>query len=160
MDISTIVLYAFAVVLLVVSFIKSRKKTKSALKKGWMAFVKILPVLIPLFILVGVVLSVVTPDMIQKLLGEDSGVVGVMIGMFTGSIAFIPPFVAYPLGADLLKSGAGYPQVAAFVTTLMAVGIVYWAAEKKFFGQKAVILRNTLGFLASGIVAFVIWRVM
>ncbi len=77
--------------------------------------------------------------------------------MLVGSIAFMPPFVTFPLGAELLNNGAGYPQVAAFVTTLMAVGLVYWAAEVKFFGQKAVALRNGLAFLASGIVAIVVW---
>ena len=160
MDISTVILYAAAIILLAISLVKDRKKTKAAIKKGWMAFLKILPVLIPLFIIVGVVLSVVSPGMIRNLLGENSGILGVAIGMIAGSIAFIPPFVAFPLGADLLSNGAGYPQVAAFITTLMAVGIVYWAAEKKFFGQKAVVLRNSLAFVASGIVAFVIWGVM
>ena len=160
MDISTIILYSVAIVLLIISFVKDKKKTKAAVKKGWMAFKKIVPVLIPLFIIVGVVLSVITPEMIRFVLGENSGIAGVAIGMVAGSIAFIPPFVAFPLGADLLENGAGYPQVAAFVTTLMAVGIVYWAAEKKFFGNKAVILRNTLAFVASGVVAFVIWGIM
>ena len=160
MDISTIILYSVAIVLLIISFAKDKKKTKAAVKKGWMAFKKIVPVLIPLFIIVGVVLSVITPEMIRFVLGENSGIAGVAIGMVAGSIAFIPPFVAFPLGADLLENGAGYPQVAAFVTTLMAVGIVYWAAEKKFFGNKAVILRNTLAFVASGVVAFVIWGIM
>ncbi len=160
MDISTIILYSVAIVLLVISFAKDRKKTKAAVKKGWMAFKKIVPVLIPLFIIVGVVLSIITPEMIRFVLGENSGIAGVVIGMVAGSVAFIPPFVAFPLGADLLENGAGYPQVAAFVTTLMAVGIVYWAAEKKFFGNKAVVMRNTLAFVASGVVAFVIWGVM
>jgi uncharacterized membrane protein YraQ (UPF0718 family) len=160
LDISTIVLYAVALVLLIFSLIKDVKKTKAAIKKGWMAFLKILPVLIPLFIIVGVALSVINPNMIRMVLGENSGILGVAIGMITGAVAFVPPFVAFPLGADLLEIGAGYPQVAAFVTTLMGVGIVYWAAEKKFFGNKAVLLRNTLAFLASGIVALVVWRIM
>lgn len=160
MDLSTIILYSIAIILLFISLVKDKKKTKMAIKKGWMAFKKILPVLIPLFIIVGVVLSIVTPDMIRSVLGENSGILGVTLGMIVGSIAFIPPFVAYPLGADLLANGAGYPQVAAFVTTLMAVGIVYWMAETKFFGKKAVVLRNSLAFIASGIVAIVIWGVM
>jgi len=46
------------------------------------------------------------------------------------------------------------------MTTLMAVGLVYWSAETKFFGSKAVILRNSMAFIASGIVAFVVWMVM
>lgn len=160
MDLSTIILYSIAIILLIISLIKDKKKTKMAVKKGWMAFKKILPLLIPLFIIVGIVLSVVTPDMIRSVLGENSGILGVLLGMIVGSIAFIPPFVAYPLGADLLANGAGYPQVAAFVTTLMAVGIVYWTTETKFFGKKAVFLRNSLAFIASGVVSLVIWGVM
>lgn len=160
MDISTIILYGIAFVLLVVSVIKDRAKTWKAVKKGWMAFVKILPVLIPLFLIVGVMLSIITPSMIKSVMGEDSGIMGVITGMLLGSVAFMPPFVTFPLGAELLEQGAGYPQVAAFVTTLMGVGLVYWAAEIKFFGKKAVALRNGLAFIASGVVAFVVWGVM
>lgn len=160
MDISTIILYGIALVLLIVSIAKDPVKTKKAIRKGWMAFIKILPVLIPLFIIVGVLLSVITPDMIKQILGEESGILGVFIGMIAGSISFMPPFVTYPLGAELLQNGAGYPQVAAFVTTLMAVGLVYWAAETKYFGKKAALLRNSLAFIASGIVAFVVWGVL
>jgi len=160
MDISTIILYLIALVLLIISIIKDWTKTKKALKKGWMAFLKIMPVLIPLFLIVGIVLSIITPQMIKQILGEESGSLGTFIGMIVGSIAFMPPFVTFPLGAELLEKGAGYPQVAAFVTTLMAVGLVYWVAEVKYFGQKAVILRNSLAFVASGIVALVVWRFM
>lgn len=160
MDISTLILYGLAFVLLILSAIKDRDKTKKALKKGWMAFFNLIPVLIPLFLVVGVLLTLITPQMIKSVMGEDSGILGVLIGMIIGSIAFMPPFVTYPLGAELLQNGAGYPQVAAFVTTLMAVGLVYWAAEVKFFGSKAVVLRNGLAFIASGIVSLIIWVVM
>jgi uncharacterized membrane protein YraQ (UPF0718 family) len=160
MDISTIVLYTISIVLLIVSLIKDKNKTMKAVKKGWMAFLKIIPVLIPLFMIVGVFLSLITPSLIKQVLGADSGVFGIVTGMILGSVAFMPPFVTYPLGVELLSNGAGYAQVAAFVTTLMAVGFVYWTAEVKFFGQKAVLYRNGLAFLASGIVAFVIGRVM
>lgn len=160
MDISTIILYTIAITLLIISAIKSPDRTKKAIKKGWMAFIKILPVLIPLFIIVGIFLSVITPNIIKLVLGEDSGILGIISGMLIGSVAFMPPFVTYPLGVELLENGAGYSQVAAFITTLMAVGFVYWAAEVKYFGSKAVVLRNSLAFVASGVVAFVIGGVM
>ena len=160
MDISTIILYSIAFILLIVSFAKNKNKTKKAIKKGWMAFIKLIPVLVPLFLIVGIVLSILTPSMISQILGEDSGILGVLLGMLVGSFAFMPPFVTFPLGAQLLENGAGYPQVAAFVTTLMAVGLVYWAAEIKYFGNRAVILRNSLAFIGAGIVAIVVWGVM
>lgn len=160
MDISTIILYVISIVLLIISFTKDKKKTKMGIKKGWMAFKKILPILLPLFLIVGIILTIISPDIIKFALGENSGVMGVFIGLILGSISFMPPFVTYPLGVELLEKGAGYPQVAAFVTTLMAVGIVYYTAEKKFFGTKSTILRNGLGFVASLIVALIIWGVM
>lgn len=160
MDVSTIILYSIAFILLIVSLVKDKNKTKKAIKKGWMAFIKILPVLVPLFLIVGVVLSLLTPTMISQVLGEDSGPFGVLLGMLVGSFAFMPPFVTFPLAVQLLDSGAGYPQVAAFVTTLMGVGLVYWAAEIKYFGNRAVVFRNALAFVGAGVVALVVWGVM
>lgn len=160
MGLSTYILYGLAFVLLVVSFIKDKNKTKKALKKGWMSFKNIMITLIPLFMFIGIVMTLVTPELIMTIMGEESGIIGVMTALVVGSIAFIPSFLTFPLGADLLAVGAGYPQVAALVTALMAVGIVYIPVEKKFFGGKAVFLRNTFAVLASLVVALVIWVVM
>lgn len=160
MGISTYFLYGLTIVLLVISFIKNKKKTILALKKGFNAFKKIIPVLVPLFMFVGIILTIITPDQIQSVMGEESGILGVLAALVIGSISFMPPFVTYPLGVELLESGAGYPQVAALVTTLMSVGFVYIAAESKFFTKKSVLYRNLLALIASAIVALVIWVVM
>lgn len=153
MNISTIILYVISIIFLIISLFKDRKKTKQGVKKGYIAFTKILPLLIPLFLIVGIILTFVTPEMIKNLLGEDSGWLGVLIGSLIGSVAFMPPFVTFPLGADLIESGAGFPQVAAFVTTLMGVGVVYLQAEIKIFGVRSTVRRNVLALIAAIIVA-------
>jgi uncharacterized membrane protein YraQ (UPF0718 family) len=160
MDISIVVLYIISIGLLILSFFMDKQKTYLAIKKGWLSFKKIIPILIPLFLIVGFVLTLVTPNMIRILLGDESGILGVIAGLLVGSVAFMPPFVTFPLAAELLDQGAGFPQIAAFVTTLMGVGLVYWSAETKYFNTKSTILRNILAFVASGIVACVIWGVM
>lgn len=160
MDISTIILYILAFGFLIVSLIKDRKKTKKGIKKSFMAFKNILPLLIPLFLIVGIVLTFVTPEMIKNLLGEDSGWIGITFGLFIGSVAFMPPFVTFPLGSELIANGAGFPQVAAFVTTLMGVGIVYLQAEMKFFGAGSTIRRNSLAFVAAISVAVAVGVLM
>ncbi|MBI9099071.1 MAG: permease [Spirochaetaceae bacterium] len=160
MNISTVILYLLSIIFLIVSIIKDRKKTKKGIKKGFMAFKKILPLLIPLFLIVGVVLTFVTPEMIKNLLGEDSGWIGISFGLVIGSIAFMPPFVTFPLGSELIANGAGFPQVAAFVTTLMGVGFVYFQAEMKFFGAGSTIRRNSLAFVAAIIVAVMVGVLM
>jgi len=60
----------------------------------------------------------------------------------------------------LIKSGAGTMQIAAFISTLMMVGIVTLPLEIKFFGKKAAYLRNGLAFVFSLLVALVMGVVL
>ncbi|PAT01916.1 hypothetical protein CI105_03395 [Candidatus Izimaplasma bacterium ZiA1] len=156
MGIETYLLYALTLILLVFSFFNDKKKTVKGLKKGIKMFFKILPVLIPLFLFVGILLTIVTPDFISSILGEDSGLLGMIAAMVVGSITFMPPFVAYPLGVDLLNNGAAYPQVAGLLVTLMSVGLVYFAAESKFFSKKSAIIRNLVSFIGAIVVIIVV----
>ncbi|NCB01911.1 MAG: permease, partial [Spirochaetia bacterium] len=73
-----------------------------------------------------------------------------------GAITLIPGFVAFPTAAMLLEGGAGYMQIAAFVSTLMMVGIVTLPVEIKYFGKRLAIYRNILAFAFSFLVAYVI----
>lgn len=156
----TIILYLLAFTFLIVSFFKDRKKTKMALKKAWKAFENILPQFLSILIIIGVLLAVLTPETISKLIGHQSGWIGMLIAGIVGSITLIPGFVAFPLAAALLKSGAGFMQIAVFISTLMMVGIVTIPLEIKYFGRKTAILRNSLAFIFSFVVAIVIGVVL
>ena len=156
----TIVFYGLAAIGLILSLLKSGEKTKMALKKAWKAFENILPQFLGIILLIGVILSVLSPQQISQLIGEDSGWVGVIIATVIGSITLIPGFVAFPLAAALLKSGAGYMQIAAFVSSLMMVGIVTIPLEVKTFGKRATLVRNVSAYAFSLMAAFVIGAVM
>lgn len=152
---STITLYVMAITALAVSFAKSRQNTKLALKKAWKSFENILPQFLSILVIIGIMLAILTPEQISSMLGSESGWVGVIIASLIGAITLIPGFIAFPLAAALLKSGAGYMQIAAFISTLMMVGVVTMPVEMKFFGKKATIIRNAEAFVFSYIVAFV-----
>jgi uncharacterized membrane protein YraQ (UPF0718 family) len=139
---------------------KDKKKTKMSLKKAWKAFENILPEFLVVILFVGVLLAVLNPDAISKIIGSDSGWLGVMIAAVVGAITLIPGFVAFPTAALLLQSGAGYMQIGAFVSTLMMVGIVTMPVEIKYFGKKLTVLRNVLAFVFSLVVAYVIGLVV
>ena len=145
---------------LAVSFHRDRAKTKMALKKAWKAFENILPQFLSILILIGLALAILSPETITKLMGTGSGIWGGLAAALIGSITLIPGFVAFPLAAALLKSGAGYMQIAAFVSTLMMVGIVTMPLEMKTFGKRATIIRNVAAFVFSLIAAFVIGVVL
>ena len=156
----SIIFYSLAIFFLVLSFYKDKKKTKMAIKKSWKAFENILPELLVVLLLVGLLLSVLNPQTISKLIGENSGFIGIIIAGLIGSISLIPGFVAFPTAAILLENGAGYTQIAAFVSTLMMVGIITFPIEIRYFGKKATILRNLFAFIFSFVVAIIIGMVV
>lgn len=155
-----IILYILTVLLLILSFVKDKKKTKMALKKAWKSFENILPQFLSILVLIGILLSILSPETISKLIGQQSGWLGMIVAALIGSITLIPGFVAFPLAAALLKSGAGFMQIAIFISTLMMVGIVTVPLEMKYFGKKATILRNSIAFIFSFIVALIIGVVL
>lgn len=156
----TYILYGAAVLGLGVSAAKDRKKTKLALKKAWKAFENILPQFLSVLILIGLALAILSPETISTLLGTDSGIFGMLAAALIGSITLIPGFIAFPLAAALLENGAGYMQIAAFVFTLMMVGVVTIPTEIKTFGKKVTLLRNAAAFVFSILAALVIGVVM
>ena len=156
----TYILYALAIAGLAISFFKDRQKTKTALMKAWKSFENILPQILTVFLIIGFALAIFPPETIRKLLGAESGFIGILAAALIGSVTLMPGFVAFPLAAALLKSGAGYMQLAAFVSTLMMVGIVTIPIEKKTFGLKATIARNASAFVFSFVVAVVMGVVL
>jgi len=156
----TYILYGLAAAGLVVSFLKDKKKTKAALMKAWKAFENILPQTLVIFLILGFALAIFSPETIRKLIGEESGYLGALVAAVLGSVTLIPGFIAFPLAAALLKSGAGYMQIAAFVSTLMMVGIITIPIERKTFGMKAALTRNIAAFVFSLIVAVTMGMVL
>lgn len=156
----SISMYSLAIGLTVFSWFKNQKKTKVALKKAWKSFENILPQLSAILLLIGFVLAFLSPSTISYFIGADSGNSGIFLAALLGSVTLIPGFVAFPLAAALLESGAGYMQIGAFVSTLMMVGIVTLPMEISYFGKKAALIRNSLAFVFSILVAFVIGGVM
>lgn len=150
------VLYGGAVCGLLISFLKDKKKTKMALKKAWKSFENILPQFLAVLVLIGLALSILDANTISKLIGKESGMLGVAIAVVIGSITLIPGFVAFPLAAALLESGAGYMQIAAFVSSLMMVGMATMPMEIQTFGKKTAILRNLAAVVFSVVSAVVI----
>ncbi len=148
-------MYVLAIVLLIASILKDKNKTKMALKKSLKSFENILPQFITIIILIGILLAVLDEQVISNLIGDSSGYFGVLIASIVGSITLIPAFVAFPLAQVLLQNGAGISQIAAFVSTLMMVGIVTIPIEIKYFGKKATIIRNSLAFIFSIFVSII-----
>jgi uncharacterized membrane protein YraQ (UPF0718 family) len=131
---------------LVLSFLTDRGKTMAGLKKGARMFLNILPALLTVLILVSVFLYAVPAPVLNVWLGQGTGWAGVFSAALLGSISLIPGFIAFPLGAILVRHAVSYQVVAVFITTLMMVGILTLPLEAKYFGWRVSFLRNALSF--------------
>ncbi|MDY0152065.1 MAG: hypothetical protein RBS43_07325 [Candidatus Cloacimonas sp.] len=156
-------LYIITAIIVVISFIVDSKKTLMGIKSGFRMFLNLLPSFLTVLILLSIVLALVPMNTLQGLLGSQSGILGYVFAAVLGSIALIPGFVSYPMAAILIKNGVGYPIIAVFITTLMMVGIVTFPLEKKFFGWKVALVRNSLFFIGAliiGSVMALLWNVV
>lgn len=154
------ILYSLTILLVLISFLKDKTKTKQALIKAWKSFENILPQMLGIIASVGIIIALLNPEVISRIIGGSSGWFGVILAAIVGSVTLIPGFVAFPTAAILLQNGAGYMQLGAFISTLMMVGIMTMPMEIKFFGKKSTFLRNGLAFIFSFLVAFVIGKVV
>jgi uncharacterized membrane protein YraQ (UPF0718 family) len=157
---NAIIFISLSLVLSAVSFALDRKKTLAGFKRGWNMFKNVLLPFLSILILVAVVLYLIPPDVISRYLGANSGVLGFSIAAVVGSITLIPGFISYPIAAGLIDQGASYAVVAAFMTTLMMVGVITLPLEMKYLGQRAALMRNALNFIAAIIIGLAVGLVM
>ena len=149
-------LIVVSLVAISISVIANRQKTLDGLKRGLMMFLKLLPTLINVLILVSIFLYLIPNEKWVEWMDESSGVEGYIIAGVTGSLSLIPGFIAFPLSSVLIKSGVSYPVLAMFITTLLMVGVFTLPIEKQYFGWRVSLLRNGLSLVGAVICALII----
>ena len=157
---TSIILYSLSLILLIISFLKDKSKTKKAITLGLKSLENIMPQFLCIIITVGILLSFFTTDTISKILGNNSGFFGIILADIIGSITMMPTFVAFSLGHTLLLNGAGYAQVGTLISSLTLVGIMTFTLESKYIGKRAALLRNMIAFIFSIVVGIILGRIM
>jgi len=147
------VLLAFTGFVLVVSLIVDRRRTLVGVVKAVRMFLSLLPMLVGVLAAVSLLLAAVPPDLLQRALG--GGLLSFVAALFVGSVTLMPGFIAYPLAGVLKDNGASVAVLAAFITTLMMVGVVTLPLEIRMLGRRVALLRNALAFAGAVVVAVV-----
>lgn len=149
-----VALYIVAGLAVIFSFIFDREKTFKGLKMGLKKFLKILPNYLMILIIIAFVL-LISEDFIIDYLTQNTIFIGMISALIIGSITMMPGFIAYPLAGILVNKGIPYMVVAAFVSSLMLVGVVTYPVEKEYMGMKATIYRNIGAFFVAGMIAII-----
>jgi hypothetical protein len=149
-----LILLAITAAALVASLIADRRKTLMGVRRGLRMFINLLPTLVTVLAAVSLLMAAVHPATLERWLG-GGGPVPFVAALIVGSIALIPGFVAFPRAGVLKDNGATTAVLAAFITTLLMVGVVTLPIEIRFFGRRIAILRNLLAFGGAVVVALV-----
>lgn len=114
------------------------------------------PVLLPAFLLAGMVSVLVPVETMAQWLGREAGARGLLVGTVAGALTPGGPFIAFPLLAVLLKGGASIGAVTAYLTAWALLGVHRVAAfEIPILGWRFVIVRVLASLLAPMFVGYV-----
>ena len=160
MNFTAIVINIIAVAGLLIAFVKDREKAIKSLKMAGKSFLRMLPMVFVIIIIIGLFLGFIPPDKISKFVGEQSGVIGVLLVGAVGAVLHIPALLSFPLASSLLEEGASVSAVAAFITTLTMIGTVTLPLEIKELGKKMAILRNGISFVIAIIIALIMGAIL
>ncbi|RLF40455.1 MAG: permease [Thermoplasmata archaeon] len=160
MNVTAIIINGIAVVGLLIAFAKDGKKAIKSLKMAGKSFIKILPMIFIIIIIIGLLLGFVPPDQISRFVGEQSGLRGILLVGAAGALMHIPALLSFPLAASLLEDGASVSAVAAFITTLTMIGTITLPLEIKELGKKIALLRNGLSFIIAIIIALIMGAIL
>lgn len=155
MDIFTIAIWVITAVLLVVSFVKDKSKTREALKKAFFMGRGMALSIFAVIFAIGLILAILPPEQIADIIGKQNVLVATIAAAAFGTITLIPAFIAFPLIGTLVGAGVGIMPSVAFLTTLTMVGVVTFPLEKKEFGSKFALTRNGLSFVFAIIIALI-----
>ena len=128
-----------------------------ALMKAWKAFENLLPMLLGIIIIVGIIIAILDPQIIAKLIGKNSGFLGVLILTVIGSIALIPGFIAFPVAAVLMKKGAKFSNVLIFIGAWSTTKIPMFLFEMSSMGIKFAVTRLLIDIPGIIIIAYAIY---
>lgn len=155
MSTTAIIINLLALGCLVFALVKDSGRTKQSIGVAMKSFIRILPTVFIIIVVIGLLTTFVPPDQVSRFIGEQAGFGGLLAIAALGAVLHMPALISFPLAASLLQSGAGVASVAAFITTLTMIGVVTLPLEIKELGKKMAFLRNGLSFIIAVAIALI-----
>lgn len=126
-----------------------------ALLAGGEMLIEVVPLLIAAFILAGMIQVVVSRETINKWLGRDSGIKGIMIGGIAGALVPGGPYIFYPIAASFLLSGAEIGTAVTFVVAKNLWSLSRLPMEVALLGPRLTIIRFVVTLIFPVIVGLI-----
>ncbi|MBD3204971.1 hypothetical protein GF319_01345 [Candidatus Bathyarchaeota archaeon] len=149
-----LVILAFSALILL--YLSSPERGVEALESTGNTFTGVI-ILIFAGTLLGAVIELVIPqELIVSLLGEGSGMKGILIATFLGGLTPGGPYVVYPILASLYSEGMGIAPIISYIFAWSCIALGRVPFELAFFDSQIIMRRILLGIplpIIAGILA-------
>ncbi|MGC9365348.1 MAG: permease [Fidelibacterota bacterium] len=141
MLIPTLIMAAIALILLGIGYSKGSGLHLIGLKSAWRMTYQVLPLLIFAFIIAGMIQVLLPQNLLDRWVGAESGLRGIIIGTVAGGLTPGGPYVALPVIAGFLKSGAGVGTMVAYLTSWSLWAVARLPMEFGILGWRFTLVR-------------------
>ena len=107
--------FVVASIVIGLMFLWNRELGLSAVSTVKFSFKEMIMVLPPIFVLLGLLDVWVPKDTMVKFMGEESGLVGILLAFLLGSAAAGPLYGAFPVAAVFMKKGVKFTNILIFI---------------------------------------------
>ncbi len=132
-----------------------QSKFKTAAAGTLKSLKRVAPMLLAIIGLIGLFKTYITPEMLRTLF-NGSALHDMLVGVGFGGISVGQPFLSYIIGGELLKEGASFYGVTAFILAFVTLGVVQLPMEFSIFGFRFALVRNLLSLLFAFVLALLI----
>jgi uncharacterized membrane protein YraQ (UPF0718 family) len=150
------VLFAMTGIAAVIAYLIKPSLVLEGLKDGGMFFWQVIPILIPAFIMGGLIAKMLPGDAISKWVGAHSGLRGMVIATLGGALTPGGPIVQFPIIALLYQKGMGVGPLTAYVSAWSLIQIQrFLFMELPLLGWQLAIVRIVASLVFPVIIGFV-----
>lgn len=161
MDTATIIMLVIAGAFIYLAYQRHDNTLRDGLLAGAESFYSLLPLLIGVFIVVGLSDYLIPKELVARWLGGSSGFRGLLIASALGAVTPGGPFVSFPLVASLYKAGAAIGPVVAFVTAWSLLALSRLPLEIGLVGLRLTMIRLVSSLIfppLAGLIASVLFK--
>ena len=141
MLITTVIFGLVAGALLCIGYYKGGGQHISGLRSAFTMTIEILPLLVFALIIAGMIQTLLSQEIVEKWVGAESGMRGILIGSVAGGLCPGGPFVSLPVAAGLFRSGASIGTMVAFITGWSTWAVIRLPMEVGILGWKLTLIR-------------------
>ena len=109
----------------------------------------------PVLILMGLADIWIPREKVKKYLGEESGIKGVLLSLFMGTLPTGPLFIAFPIAGEMMRKGARISNIVVFLGAWASLKMPQIGVEIQFLGLEFSIYRIIFTFISVLCIAFI-----